>query len=154
MGADDLTPCITKISTDMVLAMFRQVAPCPPQGNMHSEWWRRQMETFSALLAICTGNSPVSGEFPAQMASNAELWCFLWSARINGWVNNGEGGDLRRHCSHYDVIVMGPSHNNNVTWASWCLDALASQLFVLQTVELRIAACLTLNEGKPPVTDG
>ena len=28
--------------------------------------WRHQMETFSALLAICTGNSPVPGEFPAQ----------------------------------------------------------------------------------------
>ena len=24
------------------------------------------METFSALLVICAGNSPVSGEFPAQ----------------------------------------------------------------------------------------
>ena len=24
------------------------------------------METFSALLAICGGNSPVNGEFPAQ----------------------------------------------------------------------------------------
>ena len=30
-------------------------------------WWRHQMETFSALLAICSGNSPVPGEFPAQM---------------------------------------------------------------------------------------
>ena len=29
-------------------------------------WWRHQMETFSALLGICAGNSPVSGEFPAQ----------------------------------------------------------------------------------------
>ena len=28
--------------------------------------WRHQMETFSALLAICAGNSPVPGEFPAQ----------------------------------------------------------------------------------------
>ena len=27
-------------------------------------WWRHQMETFSALLAICAGNSPVPGEFP------------------------------------------------------------------------------------------
>ena len=25
-----------------------------------------QMETFSALLAICAGNSPATGEFPAQ----------------------------------------------------------------------------------------
>ena len=24
------------------------------------------METFSMLLAICAGNSPVTGEFPAQ----------------------------------------------------------------------------------------
>ena len=29
-------------------------------------WWRHQMETFSALLAICAENSPVSGKFPAQ----------------------------------------------------------------------------------------
>ena len=29
-------------------------------------WWRHQMETFSALLAICAGNSPVPGEFSAQ----------------------------------------------------------------------------------------
>ena len=26
-------------------------------------WWRLQMETFSALLALCAGNSPVTGEF-------------------------------------------------------------------------------------------
>ena len=32
---------------------------------LHS-WWRHQMETFSALLAICAGNSPVPGEFPTQ----------------------------------------------------------------------------------------
>ena len=30
-------------------------------------WWRHQMkETFSTLLAVCVGNSPVTGEFPAQ----------------------------------------------------------------------------------------
>ena len=29
-------------------------------------WWRLQMETFFVLLAICAGNSPVPGEFPAQ----------------------------------------------------------------------------------------
>ena len=29
-------------------------------------WWRHQMETFSALLAICAGNSPLTGEFPTQ----------------------------------------------------------------------------------------
>ena len=29
-------------------------------------WWRHQMETFSALLTICAGNSPVPGEVPSQ----------------------------------------------------------------------------------------
>ena len=29
-------------------------------------WWRHQMEILSALLALCAGNSPVTGEFPAQ----------------------------------------------------------------------------------------
>ena len=37
----------------------------PPHLQGQS-WWRHQMETFSALLAICAGNSPVPGEFPAQ----------------------------------------------------------------------------------------
>ena len=31
-----------------------------------NSWWRHQIETFSALLAICAGNSPVPGEFPTQ----------------------------------------------------------------------------------------
>ena len=38
-------------------------------------------------------------------------WCgavmfSLICAWINGWVNNREAGDLRRHRAHYDVIVM------------------------------------------------
>ena len=30
----------------------------------------------------------------------------LICTRINGWVNNGEAGGLRRHRAHYEVIVM------------------------------------------------
>ena len=29
-------------------------------------WWRHQMKTFFALLGLCAGNSPVTGEFPVQ----------------------------------------------------------------------------------------
>ena len=32
----------------------------------------------SVLLAICAGNSPMTGEFPAQMASNAENVSIWW----------------------------------------------------------------------------
>ena len=35
--------------------------------ELHDDaWWCHQMETFSVLLAICAGNSPVTGEFPTQ----------------------------------------------------------------------------------------
>ena len=60
------------------------------------------METFSALLAICAVNSPVPDEFPAQRL----LTRSLIYVGINGWVNNGEAGDLRRYRAHYDVSVM------------------------------------------------
>ena len=32
----------------------------------HPPWWRHRMETYSALLDLCGGNSPVTGEFPSQ----------------------------------------------------------------------------------------
>ena len=41
------------------------LTPAVPSRRSHS-WWRHQMETFFALLAICAGNSPAPGEFPAQ----------------------------------------------------------------------------------------
>ena len=61
------------------------------------------MKTFSSLLAICAGNSPVAGEFPAQWRVLRFSLIWVW---MNGWVNNREAGDLRRHRAHYDVIVM------------------------------------------------
>ena len=73
-------------------------------------WWRHQREAFSALLAICAGNSPVTGELPAQrpVMRGFDVFFDLRLNRrlsIDGWVNNGEAGVLRRHCAHYDVIV-------------------------------------------------
>ena len=44
---------------------------------------------------------------PRTKASDAELWCFsLICAWINGWIINGDAGDLRRHQTHYIVTVM------------------------------------------------
>ena len=62
------------------------------------------METFSAWLAICAGNSPVTGDFSAQrpVTRSFDVFC-VW---INGLVNNCEAGDLRRYRAHYDVIVI------------------------------------------------
>ena len=64
------------------------------------------METFSALLAICAGNSPVTGEIPAQRPVTRGFDVFF-DLRLNeGGVNNREAGDLRRHHAHYDVTIM------------------------------------------------
>ena len=68
--------------------------------------WRHQMETFSALLAICAGNSPVTGEFPAQTPVTRSF-DFFFDLRLNKRLgNNGDAGDMRRHRAHYDVAVM------------------------------------------------
>ena len=64
------------------------------------------METFSALLAICAGYSPVTGEFPGQRPVTRSFDAFF-DLRLNKrLVNNREAGDLRRHRTHYDVIVV------------------------------------------------
>ena len=68
--------------------------------------WRHQMETFSALLAICAGNSPVPVNSPHKGQWRGALMFSLICARINGWVNNGKAGDLIRNRAHYDVTVI------------------------------------------------
>ena len=45
-------------------------------------------------------NSPHQGQWRRALIFSVSC------ARINGWVNNREGGDLRRIRAHYDVIVM------------------------------------------------
>ena len=62
---------------------------------------------FPRHWPICVGNSPVPGEFPAQIGQwRGTLMFSLICARINCWVNNPEAGDLRPHRTHYDVIAM------------------------------------------------
>ena len=69
-------------------------------------WWRHQMETFSALLAICAGNSPVPVNSPHKGQWRGALMFSLICAWISGWVNNRGAGDSRRNHAHNDVIVM------------------------------------------------
>ena len=81
------------------------------------------METFSALMAICVGNSPVTGDFPAQRSETQSFDV------LNGWVHNHDAGDLRRHRTHYDVTVIDDENDvfqwtvlptTNDLW--WCLE--------------------------------
>ena len=73
-------------------------------AHLNDTWWRHQMETFSASLTLCAGNSPVTGEFPSQRPVTRMF--SLICAWTNGWVNTSYDGDLRHHRTHYDVTVM------------------------------------------------
>ena len=58
---------------------------------LYKIWWRHQMETFSALLAICAGNSPVTGEFPAQRPVTRSIDVFF-DLHLNKRLNNQSWG--------------------------------------------------------------
>ena len=78
-------------------------------------WWRHQMETFSALLAICAGNSPVPGEFPTQRPVTRSFDVYF-DLRPNKWLSKQSWGwwfetlscSLWRHRN--GVFAEGVSH--------------------------------------------
>ena len=49
-------------------------------------WWHHQMETFSASLAICAGNSRLPGEFPAQRTVTQSFDVFF-DLCLNKWLS-------------------------------------------------------------------
>ena len=104
-----------------LIGMFLEITAFQlTKWNVTGSWWRYQMEIFCALLAICAGNSPVTGEFPAQrpvtrsfdvffdLRLNKRLskrwwgWWFetplhpLWR-RCNDAISNDATQGLRRH---------------------------------------------------------
>ena len=107
--SDDIKPLPEPMLTPdywVSVAFARKQFHSEYQSYYSVSWWRHQMETFSALLAICAENSPVPGEFPTQRPVTRSFDITLICARIKGWVNNRKAGDLRRHQAHCDVIVM------------------------------------------------
>ena len=64
------------------------------------------METFSALLVLCAGNSPVTGEFPTQRPVTRSFDVFF-DLRLNnglskqswGWWFEAPSHPLWRHCN-------------------------------------------------------
>ena len=76
-------------------------------------WWLHQVEAFSAFLAICAGNSPVSGEFPAQRSVTRSFDVFI-DPRLNKRLSkHHEAGDLECHRTHYDVTYRLPHRQKN-----------------------------------------
>ena len=96
--------------------------------RQHHPWLRHQMEAFSALLTICMGNSPVTGELPAQRPVTRSLDVFF-DLRLNkrlskqswGWWFETLSRKLWRHCKQWSfnknnansaVFPLGVKHHN------------------------------------------
>ena len=90
-------------------------------------WWLHQMETFSSLLAICAGISPVTGEFPAQRPATRSFDVFFdvhLNKRLSkqrwGWWFETPLHSLWRHCNDDQRpefwLILGSKKSQN--WAS------------------------------------
>ena len=96
-----------------------------------ASWWRHQMETFSALLVFCAGNSPVTGEFTAQRPV-AQSFDVLFDLRLNkrftkqscGWWFETPSRPLWRRCNVLGVVVGvgvgGWESVDGVVVVGWC----------------------------------
>ena len=113
---------------------------------MKLSWWRHQMETFSALLAICAGNSPVTGEFPAQRPVTRNFDVFF-DLRVNkrlskqpwGWWFETPLRALWRRCNAalWHTIVVHPK-NGCKRFAVSCVFVVKSIFFRITPLELSI----------------
>ena len=112
-------------------------------------WLRHQMETFSALLALWAGNSPVTGKFPAQRPVTQSFHAFFdlrlnkrLSKQSQGWWFKTPSWSLWCHrngcCFLYStgslywwslLVIREPWHfhrtsDENLTNMSRCVDLL------------------------------
>ena len=109
-------------------------------------WWRHQMETFSALLALCEGNSPVAGEFPAQRPVTRSFDVFF-DLRLNerlskqswGWWSETPPRSLWRQCNVMPHVYYITSNNQMFTKV-WEVDnpraSIYWQIRLLPTIKL------------------
>ena len=90
---------------------YHSVSPHLP--DFKRSWWRHQTETFSALLALCAGNSTVNGEFPSQdqwVTQSCGVFFYLrLNKRLNiqswGWWFETPTRPLWSHCN----VLLGQS---------------------------------------------
>ena len=100
-----------------------------------SPWWRHQIEIFSALLAICAGNSPVTGEFLAQRPVTWSFDIFFdlhlhkrLSKQSWGWWFETLSHPLWRHCNAMMVCCTVWVHGTQVRFRITCLGVFAPKI--------------------------
>ena len=130
------------------------------------------METFSALLAICAGNSPVPGEFPAQRPV-ARSFNVFFDLRLNkrlskqswGWWFETQSRPLCRHCYGCNFLSFAPSSKEynmfSIVWSWWMFTVIfvfhifscdQAALWMVQSVRpsVRLSVCLSVRLSVTP----
>ena len=90
-------------------------------------WWRHKMETYSALLAFCEGNSPVTGEFPS-LRPVTWYFEFFFDLHLNKrlgkhyrrWGFETPSRSLWRHCNEilaYQLICYHLTWSDKIHWS-------------------------------------
>ena len=95
------------------------------ENEVHSAWWLHQMETFSALPALCKWNALVTGGFPLQRPVTRSFDGFF----ICAWLSKQPrrrcfetpSHSLWRHCnghplSYQPIYVIQSPHDGVIKW--------------------------------------
>ena len=105
-----------KTSPELILT-YCQIGPAKEQQSVEYEltYSPFYQEIALGIMTSSSGNiscvtGPLCGEFTVtnKFPTQGQVMrsFFFICARRNGWVNNGDAGDLRGHSAHYDVTVM------------------------------------------------
>ena len=105
-------------------------------------WWRHQMETFSALLVLCEGNSLITGEFPPQRPVTRSFDVFF-DLRLNKrlskpsrrWWFETSSRSIWRHWSAMDqTLPLSP-------FRQWCWVEFHLASIMAEHGKWRVMAC-------------
>ena len=102
------------INLVMLQRISWQAASYIPEMITPSTWWRHPMEAFSTLLAFCAGNSPVTGEFPAQRPITRSFYIFF-DLRLNKRLNKKS----KRRWFETPSRSLWPHRNEKADDISW-----------------------------------
>ena len=84
-----------------------------PHDCLLNRWFTRRSKKTSKLrvTGLCVGNSPETGEFPAQRASNAENGSIWWRHHVRQDCHHGNS----RFSYYYVVMLFGALVLSHVT---------------------------------------
>ena len=120
-----------------------------PHHCLLNRVFRRRSKKTSKLrvTGLCAGNSPGTGEFPAQMASNAENVSIWWRPNVVGWCLGIETPCFKQYWNPRVVRPTGRHWHPRlatifITMTSWCsrwrLKSPASRLFTYSFIQVQI----------------